>query len=71
MKFAVDLDQCENHGQCTFAAPSLFALDDEGQLSYRGEASDEYTSAELDGADEDAVSSAVDMCPMQAIRLVG
>ncbi|ONH31700.1 ferredoxin [Pseudofrankia asymbiotica] len=71
MKFAVDLTQCENHGQCAFAAPRLFALDDEGQLSYRHEADEEFTSAELTGDDEDAVASAADMCPMQAIRLVG
>ncbi|MFJ3667419.1 ferredoxin [Streptomyces sp. NPDC090106] len=71
MKFAVDLDRCENHGQCVFAAPGLFSLDDEGQLAHRHGASGRYTSAVLDGAGEDAVSSAVDMCPMQAIRLVG
>ncbi|MEX5637142.1 ferredoxin [Parafrankia sp. FMc2] len=30
MKFSVDLTQCENHSQCSFAAPNLFDLDDEG-----------------------------------------
>ncbi|UGQ11122.1 ferredoxin [Yinghuangia sp. ASG 101] len=71
MRFTVDLDQCANHGQCSLAAPDLFALDDDGQLSYRAHASDEYTSAELGTADQDGAASAADMCPMRAIRLVG
>ncbi|MBV6757407.1 MULTISPECIES: ferredoxin [Rhodococcus] len=71
MKLAVDLNQCENHGQCTFATPSLFSLTDEGLLSFRSTAQDEYVSADLTEADAEAAAAAVDMCPMQAISLRG
>jgi ferredoxin len=70
VKFTVDLVQCENHGQCTIAASNLFALDDTGELSFREQAEELYTSAELDGGDADEAQVAVDMCPMQAISLV-
>jgi ferredoxin len=68
MKIAVDLDLCENHGQCANFAPQVFALDDDGQLSFRAEATDEYISPELDEAWRKDVEEAVDMCPRQAIR---
>jgi ferredoxin len=71
VKFVVDLNQCENHGQCTYAAPDLFSLNDEGLLSFRDEAEDSYTSAELTAEQESGASAAVDMCPMQAISLIG
>lgn len=70
MRFIVDLTQCENHGQCALAAPGLFTLDDAGLLSCRDGADEEFASGELTGGDEDAAARAVDMCPMQAIRLV-
>jgi ferredoxin len=70
VKFTVDLTQCENHGQCTIAAPNLFALDDQGELSFRAEAQDAHTSAELGAEQTDGAQAAADMCPMQAISLV-
>jgi ferredoxin len=70
VKFTVDLTQCENHGQCTIAAPNLFKLDDEGLLSFRAEADELYTSPELTDGQVDEAGAAVDMCPMQAIALV-
>jgi ferredoxin len=70
VKFTVDLHQCENHGQCTIAAPHLFALNDAGELSFRDVAADVYTSPELSDADATAAGTAVDVCPMQAIGLV-
>ena len=69
MKFTVDLQQCENHGQCTIAAPDTFSLDDDGLLSFRRAAEDEYSSGELESEQADQVAVAVDMCPMQAITL--
>lgn len=70
MKFTVDLTQCENHGQCTIAAPNLFALNDAGELSFRDETDGVYTSAELTAAEAAEAAPAVDVCPMQAITLV-
>ena len=69
MKFTVDLNVCENHGQCVYAAPELFSLDDDGLLSFRHDATDSYTSAELSDEQAKAAALAVDMCPMQAISL--
>jgi ferredoxin len=71
MKFAVDLTACENHGQCVYVAPDLFALDEDGELSYRREAEAEYVSAELAPDAEEQAKLAADLCPMQAIRVVG
>jgi|1185.fasta_scaffold356048_2 ferredoxin len=69
MKFRVDLNQCENHGQCTIAAPELFSLNDDGLLAFRDVADEEYLSGELTAEEEASASVAVDMCPMQAISL--
>lgn len=69
MKFAIDLNACENHGQCTYVAPDLFALDDDGELAYRRDAESEYVSAELAPDAEEHATMAADLCPMQAIRI--
>ncbi|GAA1947977.1 ferredoxin [Nocardioides panacihumi] len=71
MKFAIDLTQCENHGQCAIVAPGTFSLDGDGLLSFRAHADDEYVSPELDASDAGQAAEAADMCPMQAIRLIG
>jgi ferredoxin len=69
MKIAVDLTKCQNHGQCTYSAPQVFSLDDNGELAFRAVATgDEYVSGELDEAWREDVGEAVDMCPTQAIR---
>lgn len=68
MKIAVDLTSCENHGQCTYVAPSVFALDQEGQLSFRAIAKDEYVSDEIAEGLRADLEEAIGMCPVQAIR---
>jgi ferredoxin len=70
MKFAVDLNACENHGQCTYVAPDLFALDGDGELGYRREAESEYLSAELPLDAQEQAVLATELCPMQAIRII-
>ncbi|MBM9464076.1 ferredoxin [Aeromicrobium sp. YIM 150415] len=67
MRFRVDLEQCENHGQCAFAAPDLFSLDDTGLLALRQEATREFVSDPLPEAESRGIAMAIDMCPMQAI----
>ena len=69
MKVVVDLTKCQNHGQCTYSAPSVFSLDDDGLLIFRQEASETYVSPEIDADHEEDVEEAADMCPVQAIRL--
>jgi ferredoxin len=68
MRIAVNLKACENHGQCTYSAPEVFSLDDDGHLSFRAHAADEYVSPALDDAWHNDVEEAIDMCPTQAIR---
>ena len=60
MHVTVDRAKCDNHGQCTFSAPTVFRLNDQGILEY-----DENVDDSL-RAD---VEEAADVCPMQAIFL--
>ncbi|MFI1676719.1 MULTISPECIES: ferredoxin [unclassified Streptomyces] len=62
MRVIVDLDVCQDHGQCVFAAPDIFRLDDEGRLAYV-----DAPDAALRADAEDAA----DVCPLQAIRVEG
>ncbi|MEP6851578.1 MAG: ferredoxin [bacterium] len=69
MRVRVDLTRCADHGQCVYSAPEVFSLDDEGRLSFRHEADDEYISGELDESLRDDVEEAADVCPLQAITV--
>ena len=62
MRVEVDLTKCQDHGQCVFAAPDVFQLDDTGKLAF---------VAEPDEALRDAVEEATDVCPLQAIPIDG
>ncbi len=62
MKVIVDLDKCQDHGQCVFAAPNVFSLNDEGHLEF---------VAEPDDSEREAVEDAADVCPVQAISIEG
>ena len=61
IKIEVDMDLCQHYGQCVFEAPNLFKLNDDDKLEYH---------AEADDSERDNVESAVDVCPMKAIRIV-
>jgi ferredoxin len=60
VKVVVDMNKCQDHGQCVFAAPDVFRLDEEGHLAYVSEP-DEALRAD--------VEDAADVCPLQAIRI--
>jgi ferredoxin len=62
MKVVVDMNKCQDHGQCVFAAPDVFQLDDGGRLSYVDEPGEERRAE---------VEEAADVCPLQAIRIEG
>ncbi|MFD1657152.1 ferredoxin [Streptomyces caeni] len=62
MKVVVDMNKCQDHGQCVFAAPDVFRFDGTGRLAYVGEPDD---------ALRDALEEAADVCPLQAIRIEG
>jgi ferredoxin len=57
----VNLDLCEQHAQCVFAAPDVFRLNDDDELEYE---------AEYDESLHVDVQSAASSCPVQAITLV-
>jgi ferredoxin len=61
LEVVVDWDLCQSHGQCEFAAPDVFTINDEGDLE-----ADEHPPA----AERTAVEDAVRRCPTKALRLV-
>jgi len=63
LKVIVDRDLCQDHGQCCFAAPEVFELDDNGKLQVLIEEPDEALRA--------TVEDAADVCPVQAITIEG
>ena len=60
IKITVDMDKCQHYGQCCFEAEDVFQLNDDGKLEYK---------AEVDESRREAVESAADVCPMQAITI--
>ena len=44
MKIRVDMDVCQNYGQCVFAAPDVFSMDDSGHLAYVSDPDDALLS---------------------------
>lgn len=60
MRVSVDLERCEGHGLCAFAASEVFDLDDDGLLHY------EPSPPE---ALRPGVLAAVRGCPVGAITL--
>jgi len=69
MHIVVDLNKCQDHGQCVFSAPSVFSLDGQGKLSFRATASETYVSPALSEDQRDDVEEAADVCPLQAIAV--
>ncbi len=62
MKIAVDRDLCESHGQCEFAAPEVFSINDDGDL--------EVLAASPPEAEREHVEQAVRRCPTRALSLI-
>ena len=60
IKVEVDMTKCQHYGQCVFEAPTVLKLNAEDKLEY---------VAEVDESERDNVEAAVDICPMQAIRI--
>ena len=63
MKVEVDWDLCESHGQCEFAAPEVFTINDDGDLEVLDETPGESERA--------AVEQAVRRCPTRALAIDG
>ena len=62
LRVDVDRDLCQNHGQCVYTAPAVFAFDDDEDLVYDPDPAAEH---------ETAVHAAAAACPVRAIALVG
>jgi ferredoxin len=62
MKVIVDMNLCQDHGQCAIAAPEVFRINDDGKLEYDATPGD---------AMRDFVEEAADVCPVQAILVEG
>ncbi|WP_063043131.1 ferredoxin [Nocardia pseudovaccinii] len=62
MKISVDYPRCEGHGLCAAQAPEVFSLDDNAELIYR------FDGAEVPGDLVTAARTAVDSCPVAALR---
>ncbi|MFC7753587.1 ferredoxin [Tsukamurella soli] len=60
MRIVVDLNRCQNYGQCVYAAPEVF--------HFSGPESIEYDHAPDPGQEAAALRAAV-ACPMAAITL--
>jgi ferredoxin len=56
----VDDTLCDLHGQCVFAAPTVFSFDDAGALAYVVEPGAEFAPQ---------VRAAIAICPTSAISL--
>ena len=57
---SVDMNACQNYGQCCFEAADVFQLDDNHQLVFQSQVTDNR---------RDELEQAADVCPMQAISL--
>lgn len=63
MRIEVDWPACEGHGLCEDAAPTVFSVDDDGNLTHH------YEGVDLPAEVETAASNAVSVCPVIALRL--
>jgi len=61
IKVEVDMAKCQHYGQCVYEAPDIFSLNSEDKLEY---------IAMADDSERANIEAAVDVCPMQAIRIV-
>ena len=64
MNISVDYDRCEGHGLCADQAPYVFSLDDDAELTYH------FEGAEVPEEHRQASRSAVNACPVAALRVL-
>jgi ferredoxin len=60
MRIEVDTDLCQAHGECVFAAPEIFELDDEDQIHWV-----EHPDESL----REKALQAEKVCPVSAIKV--
>lgn len=62
MRVDVNWDLCESNALCEGAAPEVFSVGDDDQLTVH--------SDRVDAADRSLIEAAVMVCPKQALRLI-
>jgi ferredoxin len=62
MKIVVDYDRCEGHGLCEEKAPSVYFLDDAGDLHYA------FPDQDVPAEQEAAARAGASVCPVAALR---
>jgi ferredoxin len=60
MRITVDMNLCESHGQCVFAAPEIFSFDEDDHLVYEPTPSDTL---------RDKAEHAAAACPVRAVTV--
>lgn len=60
-RVSVDMDRCVYTLQCTYHAPAVFDVNDDGEMTHTPEVPDDAL---------DAVERAAKLCPSQAIRVM-
>lgn len=60
LEVIVDMGLCESHGQCVFAAPQVFAFDEDDVLVYE---------PDPDVSQYEKAVAAAAACPVRAIRI--
>ncbi|MCV7320600.1 ferredoxin [Mycolicibacterium confluentis] len=60
MRVTVDRSICDEHGLCAMAAPSVFEINDDGELVY---------DQNPDDSERDQTEEAMGSCPVQAISI--
>jgi ferredoxin len=61
MRITVDRDRCQSHGQCEYAAPEVFRINDDGDL--------DVLDPEPPDTQHDLVRQAVQNCPTGALTV--
>ncbi|MEU5880504.1 ferredoxin [Spirillospora sp. NPDC047279] len=63
MRIDVDWGACEGHGLCEDAAPAVFTVDDDGELTHH------FEDTDIPAEHQDAARAAVSVCPVIALHL--
>ncbi|MET7451612.1 ferredoxin [Streptomyces sp. NPDC005574] len=64
MRISVDHARCEGHGLCANQAPHVFGLDDDAEPTYR------FDGADVPDEHQSAARTAVNVCPVAALRVL-
>lgn len=71
MKIIYDKNKCINCGSCAVVCPAFWEMSNDGKATLSGaKASAEANCDELETDDKSCHEEAVNICPVQAIRII-